>query len=184
MALAQVRQFGEDVRAVAAVEFALILPLLITLYVGTVEVATLYSADHKVATVANTMADLVARSKNEITSAELTKYFDAARTIMQPYTTTGLGQVVSLLSVDSSGVAKVKWSVKNGTATARTVDSTYPLASTTKINELARGASGWLVVSEITYPHKPIVGFVITGTVDLKHVQYYLPRFGAKIELK
>lgn len=184
MILNRIRQFRDDARAVAAVEFALILPMLIGLYLGTIEGATLYSADHKVATVASTIADLVAREKGEIKTADLTTYFKAAQTIMQPYTSTGLVQTVSLLSIDSAGVAKVKWSkVYPTTQTARAVDSIYPLAATTQINILARGASGWLVASEVNYPHNPIVGFVIPGIVNLRHVQYFLPRFNAEIKL-
>lgn len=178
----RLRAFRDDVRAVAAVEFALILPLLIGLYIGTIEVSTLYSADHKVATVASTMADLVSRENAVIKSSDLTNYFKAARTILQPYPTTGLVQTVSLLTIDTNGVAKVKWSVADGALEGRAVDSIFPLEATAKINELARG-NGWLVAAEVTYPHSPIVGFVITDTVTLKHTQYFLPRFGSEIRI-
>lgn len=180
----RLRQFRSDIRGVAAVEFALVLPLLIALYLGSIEAASLYSTDRKVATVASTMADLVSRERGEITTTTLNTYFQAARSIMLPYAATGLVQTVSLLQIDSAGVAKVKWSVANGAPKGRDVGSIFPLDKNTKINELARGSSGWLVASEITYPHKPIVGLVITGTVTLKHVQYYLPRFPNEIKLK
>jgi Flp pilus assembly protein TadG len=185
MILSRIRRFSHDVRAVAAVEFALVVPLLITLYLGTIEATMLYSADHKVATVASTMADLVSRENGEIKGTVLTTYFAAAATIMQPYTTTGLGQVVSLLAIDpDDGAATVKWSVASGTAEDREDDSDYPLAADTQINILARGAGGWLVASEITYPHTPSIGYVIPATINLRHVQYYLPRFAKEIVLK
>jgi Flp pilus assembly protein TadG len=183
----RLQQFRDDVRAVAAVEFALILPLLLTLYLGTIEAATLYSADHKVATVASTMADLVSRAKGEISTTDLDKYFEAAETIMHPYTTAGLEQVVSLLSIDDEGAATVKWSrghsAETGVEAGREVDSSFPLEADAKINELARGASGWLVASEITYPHQPLFGLVIPSTITLRHTQYFLPRFNGEIEL-
>lgn len=181
--IGRLRQFRDDVRAIAAVEFALILPLLLTLYLGTIEAASLYSADHKVATVASTMADLVSREKGEISTATLDSYFEAAQTIMRPFATTGLVQVVSLLSIDADGVATVAWSRANGAEDGRDADSEFPLAADTKINELARGASGWLVASEITYPHQPLFGLIIPGTVTLKHTEYFLPRFKGEIEL-
>ncbi|OEO31557.1 hypothetical protein VW23_015670 [Devosia insulae DS-56] len=176
-------QFRDDARAVAAVEFALILPLLLTLYLGTIEAATLYSVDHKVATVASTMADLVSREKGEISTANLDKYFEAAETIMRPYTTTGLVQVVSLLNIDADGVATVAWSAAHGAEEAREADSEYPLAADAKINLLARGASGWLVASEITYPHQSIFGMLLPSTINLAHTQYFLPRYNGEIEL-
>lgn len=178
-----IRQFRDDVRAVAAVEFALILPLLIGLYLGTIEIATLYSTDHKVATVASTMADLVSREKGEIKKTDLDKYFKAATTIMHPYATTGLVQVVSLLSINADGVATVKWSQSYPAGEGHDADSVYTLSKDAKINILARGASGWLVASEITYPHQPIFGLVLPGPVNLEHVQYFLPRFDGEIKL-
>ena len=51
----RLRQFRNDIRGVAAVEFALVVPLLIALYLGSIEAASLYSTDRKVATVASTM---------------------------------------------------------------------------------------------------------------------------------
>ncbi|KQV04890.1 hypothetical protein ASC89_13975 [Devosia sp. Root413D1] len=180
----RLQQFRDDIRAVAAVEFALILPLLLTLYLGTIEAATLYSADHKVATVASTMADLVSREKGTISTTTLDKYFLAAETIMTPYTTSGLAQVVSLLSINADGVATVAWSRAHGAATAREATSAFPLDATAKINVLARGANGWLVASEITYPHQPLFGLVISSTITLKHTQYFLPRFKGEIALE
>lgn len=184
MILSKLRQFREDVAAVAAVEFALILPLLIALYLGTVEATTMYAADRKVTSVASTMADLVSRQKDKIAASTLTQYFKAAQNIMLPYSSDGLQQVVSLLALDSAGAATVKWSQAYGTgATARTANSSYTLDATSQINILARESSGWLVVSEITYPRSPLTGFIFSNTVTLKHVEYYLPRFEAEIKL-
>jgi Flp pilus assembly protein TadG len=184
-----IRRFRDDAKAIAAVEFALIVPLLIGLYLGTIEASMLYTADHKVATVASTMADLVSRENGEIAESTLETYFAAASTIMHPYTATGLVQIVSLLKIDSAGVATVEWSVPHGTvdgvdAEGREVDSVYPLADTTQINILARGSSGWLVVSEIEYSHNSIINWIISGPINLRHVEYFLPRFPAEIVLK
>lgn len=182
--LGLIERFRRDVEGIAAVEFALILPLLLGLYLGAIETATLYTVDHKVATVASTVADLVSREKAEIKESTLDNYFEAAASIMQPYSTTGLVQTVSLLSIDADGVATVSWSAASGAEEGREVDSVYPLDATAKINILAREASGWLVVSEIEYPHQPIVGLVITDTIDIRHVEYFLPRFSSEIEFK
>jgi len=178
-----VTRFRRSTEAVAAVEFALILPLLVTLYFGTVEAAQLYTVDRRVATVASTMADLVSREKTCITTATLTSYFSAATGIMQPYSTTALKQVVSFLAVSSTGTVTVKWSSPYGTgATARTVGVTTALANTTtaaQINSLAR-TNGWLVAAEIQYPYQPLYGIVIK-TINLAHTEYFLPRYEDEI---
>ena len=177
------RRFARDDQAAAAVEFALILPLPVTLYFGTVEAAQLYTVDRRVATVASTMADLISREQKCITTDKLNSYFNAATGIMQPYSTTTLKQVVSFLSVSSSGTVTVKWSKPYGTgATARTIGTTTALANSTtalQINTLAR-TKGWLVAAEIQYPYTPLYGVVIKN-INLAHTEYFLPRYEEEI---
>lgn len=175
------RRFLRDRKAVAAVEFALILPLLVLLYFGTVEAASLYAVDRRVATVASTMADLVSREKGCITAAKLNSYFNAATAIMQPYSMSGLKQVVTFLAVDkSTGAVTVKWSKPYGTgAVARTSTTTPPIGTATEINKLAK-TKGWLVAAEIRYPYQPLYGIVI-NTINLGHTEYFLPRYEEEI---
>ena len=174
------RRFLRDPRGVAAVEFALILPLLVTLYFGTVESASLYAVDRRVATVASAMADLVSREQKCITTAKLESSFNAATGIMQPFSTTGLKQVVSFLQVSSAGTVTVKWSTPYGTgATARALGTTTAIGTATSINTLAR-TRGWLVAAEIQYPYQPLFGIVIK-TINLGHTEYFLPRYEEEI---
>lgn len=175
-----IARFRRDTQAVAAVEFALILPLLVTLYFGTVEAAQLYTVDRRVATVSSTMADLISREQDCITTDKLNNYFNAATGIMQPYSTTALKQVVSFLAVSSSGTVTIKWSKAYGTgATARNTGTTTAIGTQTQINTLAR-TKGWLVAAEIQYPYQPLYGIVIK-TINLAHTEYFLPRYEEEI---
>lgn len=167
--------------AVASIEFALILPVLITLYFGTFEGSALYSADRRVATIAGTVGDLVARQKNSITTATLNDYFQASAQIIKPYSGSGLTQVVSFLSVTAAGVATVSWSRGYNGGTARTAGSTYDLSSVPQMKSLALG--NYLVVAEVRYPYRPVYGMVIPRTINLFHIEYFLPRFGKAITI-
>lgn len=181
--LLPLRRLGKDDRAVAAVEFALIVPLLIVLYFGTVEAASLFTVDRRVSTVASTMADLVSREKDSISeTTTLANYFQAARGIMQPYSTTSLKQVVTLLRVTSTGVTTVVWSVGYNGGVEREDNATYDLPASSQINQVAR-TNGYLVMSEISYPYKPLFGLVITNTINLSRTEYFLPRYEDKIDL-
>jgi Flp pilus assembly protein TadG len=176
-------RFGGDRRGVAAVEFALILPILVVLYFGTVEAASLYTVDRKVTVATATVGDLVSRVNGTISSTSLTDFFQAASAILNPYSTTGLQQVVSVIVVNSStGAATVCWSRASGTgATAREADSSFPIDTDSQIDQLARGS--YLVVSEVSYPYLPLYGMVISSTVNLAHSEYYLPRYAEYIAI-
>ncbi len=172
-----------DERGVAAVEFALVLPILLLLYFGAIESASLFTADRRVATVAGTIGDLVSRAKRTISEDDLNDYFQAASAIMMPLPTGPLRQTVSLISIDSDGLAKVVWSVPFNGGVERADDSIYPLPATEKINEIGR-QEGLLVVSEVIYSYRPLFGIVYPNALSLNHEEFFLPRFPGGITIE
>ena len=175
-------QLWRDQRGVAAVEFALILPVLLLLYFGSIETASLYSADRRVANVAGTMGDLISRAKDTITESQITDYFQAASGIMQPYATGTLTQVVSLLNVDEDGVVTVEWSRQFNGGLVRASGSSYPLPADRQINLVARG--GQLVAAEVHYSYRPLFGIVYPNALTLSHEEFFLPRFPGGIAIE
>ncbi len=97
-------------KGVSAVEFALILPVMLTLYLGTIDVSTYIIIDRKVSVVAGSVADLVARSEDEISVSTLNDYFEAAEFTLQPYSAGSLRQRVTSLRIDDRARAWVIWS--------------------------------------------------------------------------
>lgn len=178
----RVAGFHKADNAVAAVEFALILPFLITLFFGTIEAGSLLTVDRRVSTITGTIGDLVAQSDGTITAATLASYFQAARNIIIPYSTANLKQVVNLVSVSSTGVTQVVWSCAYNGGTVRAVNSTYPLAASTQMNQVARTV-GYLVAAETSYSYKPVFGVVFKTVINLHRENFYIPRFGARIDL-
>lgn len=176
-----VRRFTAATEGIAAVEFALVVPLLLTLYLGSIEASSLYTVDRRVTVISGAVGDLIARwnpDDGSIPQGTIDDYFTAAEVIMTPYDTSGLEQVVSLLWINSTGTTKVLWSRATGGAAPRAANSVYPLAATTQMNIVARGTSGgWLVVSETRYPYKPMMGLVFQNALNLDHTSFFLPRF-------
>ena len=181
--LGLLRRLGRDEQGVAAVEFALILPVLILLYFGTIETASLFTADRRVANVAGTIGDLVSRAKKTLTEDEINDYFQAASAIMQPLPTGPLRQTVSLHAIDSDGVATVVWSIPFNGGIERADDSEYPLPAEEKINEVGR-EEGLLVASEVIYSYRPLFGIVYPNALSLSHEEFFLPRFPGGIEIE
>ncbi len=152
------RDFAGDKRGVSAVEFAMLLPLMVTLYIGGVEVSSAIAVDRKVTLVARTLGDLVAQSTT-VNATDMTNILNAATTVVQPYPDTPLKVVVSRVDIDANSAAKVIWSkTKNGTARAVNSTVTLPAALNT--------ANTSLIWAETEYAYTPTIGYVITGTMN------------------
>jgi Flp pilus assembly protein TadG len=176
-----IRQFGRSTRAVAAVEFALILPALLTLYLGSVELSSAISVDKRVATVSGSLGDLVARADGEITTATINDYFRASAATMAPYSSANVRQVVTCVFVDSDGNATVSWSVPSNGATAHTPGSAYDLSSDTNLRDLA--LDSYIIVAESSESYSPLIGYFFDTAFNLYHRFYFFPRFGEEIVL-
>jgi Flp pilus assembly protein TadG len=157
----------------AVVEFALILPFLLLLFLGSIEASSLITVDRRVNVISGTLGDLVARSEDSIAATTITDYFTAAQNIIYPYPAGDLEQRVSFVEVAADGTTKVLWSCAYNGATARTVNSAYTLP--TKMNELSRG--GWIVASETRYAYTPVLGVIFDDVFNLTSESFYLPRF-------
>jgi len=175
---APLKRFAVAREGVAAVEFALILPFMLALYIGSIELSDLISVDSRVTVIAGTVGDLVARVDGDLAESELVDYFSAAEEIITPYSVTGLEQIVTCVKVDG-GVATVEWSRASGGATPRADDSTIDLPDAiTDISE-----DKFVIVSETAYSYKPLLGMVFQTAIDLNRQNFHLPRFGQSIQM-
>ncbi len=166
-------RFAKDKRGVSAVEFAMLLPLMLTLYLGGVEVSQGVSIDRKVTLTARTVADLVAQVSNIDTNG-INSVLGAATAIMAPYPDKDVTVTVSVVEIDKNGNAKIKWSSsKNGTARAVGSAVTVPPALNTPSTSLVWG--------EATYKYQPSIGYVVTGAMNLNDQIYMRPRLSETV---
>ncbi len=168
------RRLARDKRGVSAVEFAMLLPLMVALYLGGVEVSQAVAIDRKVTLIARTVADLIAQVTS-VNATDMSNILAASTAVAAPYPDTKLKIVVSRVDIDASSVAKVIWSrTKNGTARAANSTVTLPSALTV--------ANTSLIWAETSYAYTPTIGYVITGTMTLKDQIYMRPRLSDKVE--
>jgi Flp pilus assembly protein TadG len=166
-------EFAGDKRGVSAVEFAMLLPLMLTLFLGGVEVSQGISIDRKVTLTARTVADLVAQVSS-IDTTGINATLGAATAIMAPFPDKDVQVTVSVVDIDANGNAKVKWSSsKNGNA--RAVGSSVTLPAALNIPSTS------LVWGEAAYKYQPSIGYVVTGAMNLTDQIYMRPRLSETV---
>lgn len=107
------RGLARDQRGVSAVEFALIAPVMVALYLGAAEMTMALNADRKVTGAANTVADLVAQD-DFISDDELTDIYAAGDAILFPNDPTELALRITSVRMDADGDIFVDWSEGRG----------------------------------------------------------------------
>jgi Flp pilus assembly protein TadG len=154
-------------RAVAATEFAVIAPVMLGAFFGTVEFCSAVAVDRKVTLMARTLSDLTSQNAN-VTDLQLTNFFAAATAIMTPYSATPVQSTITEIWVNSSLQARVQWSTGINPHTAGTT-LTIPLALQVK--------NTYLIFGEVKYQYMPSVGYVMgTAGINLSDVSYTRPR--------
>jgi Flp pilus assembly protein TadG len=171
--IARFVRFIRDRRGVTAVEFAMLLPVMITLYLGSAETSQGLAANRKVTLTAHALADLSSQY-TDITNADMTNILNAGSAIIAPYSASNLQEVVSELAIDSQGQATVVWSDTLG-GTARTVGQIVTIPTSLAV------PNTYLVLAEVSYNYNPTYGYVMTGTLTLGDQSYMHPRQSASI---
>jgi len=176
-ALRRIARLARDRRGVSAIEFALIAPVLILLYVGAVELGTGLTVYRRTSQVAATAADLTAQVKS-VTKSDIADIEAASSSILTPYSTTPLKIVLSSVVADDNNNGKVEWSCASS-GSARGAGSSYPVPA-----GLTEPGSS-VIVAEVTYAYTGLLG--LTGVFDpgsfnMTRTFYTRPRKSTKVE--
>ena len=161
-----------DERGVSAVEFALLAPAVLLMYIGTVEIGNLLTVERRVETVASTAADLTAQVK-QVSSSDLNNISGASKDILYPFDNKPLKIVLTSVVADQNNNGKVAWSYSNTGGSPRAVGSSYALPSGTTV------ANSSVIVAEVTYAFKPLLDIkkvFSPGAFNLQRTFYARPR--------
>jgi Flp pilus assembly protein TadG len=193
MRLASVRFFN-DARGIAATEFAMIVPIMLAMFFGAVEVSSGVAVDRKVTLDARTLADLTSQSAPDpavkdatyakITDTNLQNFFTSLIPIMKPYDLPPARLQLSEIYVDSNKVAKIQWSKAGIFATNSDTQATLT-TSTRKVGDVVTAMlptallvkQTYLLFSEVNYNYTPLgIGYVLKNNLTLSDVAYSRPR--------
>jgi Flp pilus assembly protein TadG len=164
----RLRRFARHCEGVSAIEFALVLPFMLLMYIGSAELGDGLAIKFKVTETARTATDLASQFIT-IDQADMSTIFLLASQVVAPYSAANTVITVSEITTNSSGQGTIAWSCsQNGTA--RTVGASVTLPADLQTANIS------LLWGEVTYPYTPQLGYVITGTVDLYESAYFYPR--------
>ncbi len=165
------RRFARDHEGVSAVEFAIVLPLMLSLYLGGVELGQGLEIKFKVTETARTVTDLTSQYVS-IDAPTMSSILSASSIVVSPYSASNMIVTVSQVQVAanaSTGI--INWSCSlNGTA--RTLNSPITLPN----NLQGPPSTIYLIYGEVTYPYTPSIGYAITGTITMYQTFWFYPR--------
>ncbi len=182
---------ARDCGGVAATEFAVIVPMMLVMFFGTVEFSSGVAVDRKVTLVARTLSDLTSQSLPSaplsssavVADSDLQNIFTASIKILTPYAATPTKPTLSEIYVNSSLVARIQWS-KAATIASGATQATLA-ASSRNAGDIVTSIvpapllikQTYLILSEVSYLYIPTVGYVMgKAGVTLNDVAYTRPR--------
>jgi len=162
------RRFRRNEKGVSAIEFALIAPLMLIIYLGSVEVSLALSIDRKITSTASALADLVAQD-DVITDDEIRDILNAGGAIIAPFSAEPLEIRISSIFMDLSGDVEVQWSDADGMAPLGEGSAFEPPAGV-----LTQGRS--VIMVEVDYRYETLFTQLGVKHFDISEVFYLRPR--------
>ncbi len=159
----------QDRRGVAALELALVLPAMLVLFFGTVEITQLIRASNKLNIAAQSIENMIAGQKS-VATADVDNAYKGGQLIMAPFSATLAVAVVSVTFNSSGTASSVGWQVLEGGAKALP-NST----ACTMVAGLGLGNDSVILV-QASYGYSAVAHYVLPASVNLLHVAYGRPR--------
>ena len=181
---ATIKRLRDDHEGVAAVEFAMIVPIMLMMLIGCFECSQALTIDRRNTQIASSVADLVARAPVAgLATTDVDSLMLIANQLMKPYATAPL--TVTVISVKAQTVNNalqivVDWSRNNTGGTPYARNAAY---AALPAGLLASGES--VIVTEAKYHYTPVVGasLFIQAAYDMKETFYLKPRNSSCVNL-
>lgn len=180
-------RFSRRSEGLAAIEFAMILPLMLVTLFGMIGTTSAISIDRKVTLIARTLSDLTSQGST-VTDTDIQNYFAIGRAMLTPYSSTQnpftggpLKATISEIYINpTTGAARVQWSSGDVQRAVGSVVTTMPT------DLIGKDASGkvlpnqYFILSEVSYLYAPSI-LPGVATVQLKESTYTRPRLSKPV---
>lgn len=158
------RGFAAARAGIAALEFAILLPMMVFLLFGSVDLIDAVGTNRRTENVAASLADVISRD-TEVSDAEITGIWSAMAVLMAPDNAADVRARITSIEVESTSTARIVWSEGHGMS-ALTEGSTIDLPT----DMMIAGTSVILAETEFTY--EAPLGILFAGAMDFEHTAY------------
>lgn len=161
---------------IAAIEFAMIVPLLVMMLFGIIDVANYFAVDRKVSQISQMVSDLTSRY-TAVQESDVTNFFTIAGAMLTPYDKTQLKTTIHQVYLDpNSKTAKVVWSRGSAPLSKNAVYS-VPAGLIGKDSQGNWLANQYLIVGDVNYKYVPTIGWVLAKAgVTASEIAFTKPR--------
>ncbi len=184
------RRVASDRSGMAATEFALLLPIMVVLFFGILELSEGMTANRRVAVAVNTAADLAAQSL-QLSPTEVDGLMESVIPILEPATTSAVDINLVSIILDADGDPIIHWSLHWN----NDVQPTAPYVvgeEYTKLtsdfrnspNGLARLQNRSMIIVEMTYPYAPqFAKYFVSDPIPFSRDAKRAPRRVTRVQL-
>lgn len=166
-----IRVFRQDESGVSALEFALVAPFLLSLWLGMVTILDTEHATTKIGKVSATVADIIAQAP-QVDSAYINAAFDAGKAMLGDTEAGSMKQIVAGIQVDKKGKQTMLWHCGRNYGSGELA----PAAANIKLPSHLLQQEGFIVASYAEYKHTPLYGDQFIGEHKYEYLNYYVPR--------
>ena len=178
------RRFWADRRGAAALEFAIVFPVMLVMLFGEVELGQMLVANRRADNAASTVGDIVARL-GQMNDLQQAAAFTAATTLMAGASTGAPDLRISEVGVTSSGTKKYWWSDAQGTSLpAHAACDTLNTKDAAKLSGVSLAAGSYVILSEIQYSWRSKLHYVMKTPVNLYYENVLNPRASQVIRVR
>ncbi len=165
------RKWRDGKDAVAAVEAALVFPILLTLLLGTFDMGNAILSNQKAIRASQVVADLITRDRS-VDTAAINEAIDAGQLAFTPLADGSYGVDVVSIRFDEDAAAEIVW---------RETRNMPPKADVLEAVESLAEENGGVVVVSVQYVFEPIFAGFIVNQIQMGEVAFARGRRSAVV---
>lgn len=167
-------RFRADRAGASAVEFALILPFMLLLFLGTFQLTRALELDRKVTLLSRTVSDLVSQATT-VTAADVNGIFDAATSVLYPFDPAKAEITITAVWTEDNK-SKVEWICKRGGSCTKPKNQ--------EISIEAAPTVGGTILAEVKYDYDSPIAYAISGSYKLARKTQTRPRASDRVAMQ